>query len=117
MDIGLYTIVKAGPAGEETIDVALLRGKRVQLALPVTIKGRKIHFPAIINSRLFNPNGPRNRVLLTGVADKEIEENRSLMLEAVELYQRFIGANSSDSMPVARSGSYKREREGVYRGE
>ncbi len=93
-----------------------MRGKQVQLAVPVTRKKGKIliqplhpsvprifcdfplvgtedfPFPAIINSPLFNPNDPRNKILLTDVEEKDILENKSLLEEAVMLYRQLIDA-------------------------
>jgi hypothetical protein len=113
-EIELHTIARQSISGEERIEVATIQGPRVQLAFPIKRDGQRIFlqplhpkvprlfcdfplvgtedfpFPVIINSRLFNPNGPRNRVLLTDIAEKDIDENKSLMLEAVELFGKLI---------------------------
>ena len=43
-------------------------------------------FPVLINNPMFNPTEPRDGVYLTDKSDTKIEENKSIMVEAVELY-------------------------------
>lgn len=43
-------------------------------------------FPVIVNSSLFNPNEPRDGIYLTDRSDMKIDENKSIMNDAVELY-------------------------------
>jgi hypothetical protein len=114
-NIEVHTIVKSDAVlGEEKIEIVVVRGKQVQLAIPVKkVKGKIVlqplnpavprifcdfplvgtedfPFPAVINSPLFNPNDPRNKILLTDVDEKDILENKALLEEAVILYRQFI---------------------------
>ena len=114
--IEFHTVVKTDFFEEEKTEIAVIRGKRVQLAVPVKREKKKIYlqpvpagvpklfcdfplvgtedfpFPAVINSSLFNPNDPRSKILLTDVEENDILENKSLMEEAVGLYLQFIDA-------------------------
>jgi hypothetical protein len=50
------------------------------------IETESFPFPVLINNPTFNPTEPRDGVYLTDKSDKKIEENKSIMVEAVELY-------------------------------
>lgn len=47
-------------------------------------------FPVIINSPGFNLNEPRNGVYLTDKSDIKIDENKSIMFDAVDLYYTLL---------------------------
>lgn len=48
------------------------------------------HFPVIVNSFFFNPQTERDGVWLKVSGDTEVEENRELLKNAVELYKNLI---------------------------
>lgn len=54
-------------------------------------------FPVVVNSRKFNPNEPRNGVYLTDRPGKKIEENKSIILKAVELYNYLLDYASKEN--------------------
>lgn len=47
-------------------------------------------FPVIINSPLFNPNEPRSGIYLTDRSDAKIDENRTIIADAIELYYSLL---------------------------
>lgn len=47
-------------------------------------------FPVIINSPSFNPNEPRNGIYLTDKQDPKIDENKSIISEAMDLYYMLL---------------------------
>lgn len=48
------------------------------------------YFPVVVNSFFFNPQTERDGIWLKGDTDKEVLENKSLLVEAVELYKKMI---------------------------
>nr|WP_288210093.1 hypothetical protein [uncultured Dysgonomonas sp.] len=52
------------------------------------------HFPVVVNSFFFNPQTERDGIWLKGDTDKEVLENKSLLIESVELYKKMIEAIS-----------------------
>lgn len=54
-------------------------------------------FPVIINSPEFNPNEPRNGVYLTEKTDIKVEENKSIIMDAIELYQTLLEHASTEN--------------------
>lgn len=47
-------------------------------------------FPVVVNSTFFNPNEPRSGIYLTDKANKVIDENKSLMLQALNSYKDLL---------------------------
>lgn len=43
-------------------------------------------FPVVVNSPNFNPNEPRSGIYLTDKTDVKIDENKSIIMEAIELF-------------------------------
>lgn len=54
-------------------------------------------FPVIVNSPLFNPNEPRNGVYLTDRSDLKIDQNKTIMREATDLYYELLQYASSNN--------------------
>lgn len=48
------------------------------------------HFPMIVNSFYFNPLTERDGIWLKGDTDEEVQENKQLLISAVELYKSLI---------------------------
>ena len=48
------------------------------------------HFPMVVNSFYFNPLTERDGIWLKGETDKEVQENKQLLLSAIELYKSLI---------------------------
>lgn len=48
------------------------------------------YFPVVVNSFFFNPQMERDGIWLKGDTDKEVLENKSLLIESVELYKKMI---------------------------
>ena len=48
-------------------------------------------FPVVVNSPCFNPIEPRNGIFLTDKENPVIEENKKLMLQALDLYKSTFG--------------------------
>lgn len=48
-------------------------------------------FPVVINSSRFNPTTEREGIWLMGEEDKEVMENREILLEASDLFRELIG--------------------------
>nr|WP_319401829.1 hypothetical protein [uncultured Carboxylicivirga sp.] len=48
------------------------------------------HFPMVVNSFYFNPLTERDGIWLKGDTDKEVQENKQLLLSAVDLYKSLI---------------------------
>ena len=47
-------------------------------------------FPVVVNSFHFNPTEPRNGIFLKDVEEIETNDNKNLMIEAVQLYGEFL---------------------------
>lgn len=47
-------------------------------------------FPVVVNSTFFNPNEPRSGIYLTDKENKLIDENKSLMLQALNSYKDLL---------------------------
>lgn len=47
-------------------------------------------FPVVVNSTFFNPNEPRSGIYLTDKENKVIDENKGLMLQALNSYKELL---------------------------
>lgn len=54
-------------------------------------------FPAIVDSRLFNPTEPRDGIFLTDIENDKVEENKNLILKACELYFSLLSYASENN--------------------
>ena len=99
---------------ERKVKIVLYHEEDIDLAIPVMVKDKEIlidkytedvpkifcdfpligtedfSFPVIINSSCFNPNEPRNGIYLTNKENKVIEENKKLMLQALNSYKGLL---------------------------
>lgn len=115
-NISIYLIEKSVSEKREKIYIAKVKGDKVEVALPLSITEKteetsilplpdhlpklfcdfpligteEFPFPAIINSPFFNLNDPRSIVRLTDIPDEDIDENKALLKEAVELYKEML---------------------------
>jgi hypothetical protein len=113
-DIKIYTVIKKFPNGVAETKIALLTKNNASIAVEIKYENDQIvlqkfdssvaklfcdfplvgseyfSFPVIINSAAFNPNEPRNGIYLTDKSDPKIEENKSIIVEAVELYYSLL---------------------------
>ena len=48
------------------------------------------HFPMVVNSFYFNPLTERDGIWLKGDTDEEVQENKQLLINAVDLYKKLI---------------------------
>lgn len=118
--IKIYTIIQNTPEGNFETKIALLTKNDTSIAVEIEKKSGQIFlkefsplvpklfcdfpligterfsFPVLINSPSFNPNEPRNGVYLTDKVDPKIDENKSIMLDAVELYYILLGYASNN---------------------
>lgn len=53
------------------------------------------HFPMVVNSFYFNPLTERDGIWLKRDDDKEVQENREILLEALELYKNLMNTIST----------------------
>ena len=94
--------------------VFLYRKEKIDLALPIIVKDGQVFideypenvpklfcdfpligtedfsFPVIINSSYFNPNDPRSGIYLTDIDDKVVNENKNLIVEALNAYEDLL---------------------------
>ncbi|MHB1683537.1 MAG: sacsin N-terminal ATP-binding-like domain-containing protein [Bacilli bacterium] len=109
-DISIYTVIKRNPGGVSETKIALVTKNGTSIAVEIEYENGRIGlkaintvvprlfcdfplvgsedfpFPVIINSASFNPNEPRNGVYLTDRSDPRIQENKSIIAQAMELY-------------------------------
>lgn len=96
------------------ICIFLYRKEEIDLALPIIVKDREVFideypenvpklfcdfpligtedfsFPVIVNSSHFNPNDPRSGIYLTDIDDKVVNENKNLMVDALNAYGELL---------------------------
>ena len=96
------------------ICIFLYRKEKIDLALPIIVKDREVFideypenvpklfcdfpligtedfsFPVIVNSSYFNPNDPRSGIYLTDIDDKVVNENKNLMVDALNAYGELL---------------------------
>ncbi|MFB6457094.1 sacsin N-terminal ATP-binding-like domain-containing protein [Chitinophaga sp. Hz27] len=114
-NITYHTIEEIGPDGTELIEFLSVSGNNTHIAVPIKksngivaispidknrqpklfcdfplIGTEGFPFPVIINSPQFNVNDPRSIVRLTDNSEPEIQENKSLIVEAVTLLQKLL---------------------------
>ena len=94
--------------------VVVYHEENVDIAIPVIVQGEEVlideyskqtpklfctfplvgtedfSFPVIVNSSCFNPNEPRSGIYLTDKENKIIEENKGLMLQALNAYKQLL---------------------------
>lgn len=109
-NIKIYTVYQNTQKGKFETKVALLSMEDTHIAIEIEYRNGQIYlkefdplvpklfcdfpligtedfpFPVIINSTALNPNEPRNGIYLTDKADVKIDENKSIIIEAVKLY-------------------------------
>lgn len=112
--ITIYTVTKTTPSNKEDIKIALLSKNDTSIAVEIQYLTNNIFlkesqstipkifcdfpligtedfpFPVIINSPMFNPNEPRNGIYLTNKQGTKIEQNKALLLDAVDLYYHLL---------------------------
>lgn len=113
-NIRIYTVSQDLENGRIETKIAVLTKNDTSIAVEVEIKSNQIFlkefnplvpklfcdfpligtedfpFPVMINNPTFNPTEPRNGVYLTDKSDIKIDENKSIMLEAVDLYYTLL---------------------------
>lgn len=109
-NIKIYTVYEDTPNGRYESKIAVLSKEDTFIAIAIEYRNGRIYlkefapqiprlfcdfpligtedfsFPVIINSSAFNPNEPRNGVYLIDQSDLKIDENKTIILDAVELY-------------------------------
>jgi hypothetical protein len=115
-----YYSIKKDEQNIETIEkIAVLSKNNTYIALPIEERNNQIYikeinaltprlfcdfpligtedfaFPVIINSCIFNPNEPRNGIYLTDKSDIKVDENKSIILDALDLYFTLLEYASS----------------------
>lgn len=114
-----FIISVKGDSATIAVPVSLNEEERITL-LPIPEKVPKIHcdfpligtenvkLPFIVNSSYFNPNEPRDGIFLTDHEDERIEENKKILIEAIDLFKRLVtyAANEgwADVLYFAASG-------------
>ncbi len=100
--------------GQRVNEILLYHGENIDLAIPIKHKDGEVFveeypenilklfcafpligtedfsFPVVVNSTFFNPNEPRSGIYLTDKENKVIEENKSLMLQALNSYKDLL---------------------------
>lgn len=95
-------------------EILLYHGENIDLAIPIKHEDGKVFveeypekipklfcafpligtedfsFPVVANSTFFNPNEPRSGIYLTDKANKVIDENKSLILQALNSYKDLL---------------------------
>lgn len=95
-------------------EILLYHGENIDLAIPIKHENGEIlveeypenipklfcafpligtedfSFPVVVNSTFFNPNEPRSGIYLTDKENKVIDENKSLMLQALNSYKDLL---------------------------
>ena len=113
-DMNIHTIKKIENGENCNYNILHYHKENVDLAIPVKIEGDTIVveeyppkipklfcdfpligteefcFPVVINSSGFNPNEPRNGIYLTDKEDKVVNENKKLMLQALNMYKKLL---------------------------
>ncbi len=113
-NIKIYTVYQNTLEGKLKKKIALLSKEDTQIAVEIEYKNGQIYlkefdslvpklfcdfpligtedfpFPVIVNSPSFNPNEPRNGIYLTDKIDVKINENKSIIIEAVKLYYALL---------------------------
>lgn len=118
-DISIYSITKTTPFEQKKTQIAVLSRNHTTIAVEIECVGHQIFikefspstpklfcdfplvgselfpFPVVINSTAFNPTEPRDSVRLTDIEEKEVQENKSILLEAINLYHILLEYASS----------------------
>lgn len=113
-DIALHSIQCDKQDGTSEILILSLHKGDVKVAVPVTYENESVFFkayakgtpklfcdfpligtedfsfPVVVNSSCFNPTEPRNGIFLTDKENPVIEENKKLMLQALEAYKALL---------------------------
>ncbi len=113
-DMNIHTIKEIENGESCNYNILHYHKENVDLAIPVKIEGDTIIveeyppkipklycdfpligteefcFPVVINSSCFNPNEPRNGIYLTDKEDKVVNENKKLMLQALNMYKKML---------------------------
>ena len=95
-------------------EILLYHGENIDLAIPIKHKDDEVvvdeypekipklfcafpligtedfSFPVVVNSTFFNPNEPRSGIYLTDKVNSVIDENKSLMLQALDSYKDLL---------------------------
>lgn len=110
-DMCIHTIQRIESGIRENCNILQYHNGKVDLAIPIILRGEEVFideypenmpklfcdfpligtedfsFPIVVNSPYFNPNEPRNGVYLTDKESPVIEENKNLMIQALEAYK------------------------------
>lgn len=120
--IQIFTITKSdGNNQSSEINIAIVSNERVSVAVEVSfqddqtwivqphsklpklfcdfplIGSEDFNFPVVINSPFFNPTEPRNGIYLTDKSDNKIIENKTLLLEAKDLFLKLVNGASNNN--------------------
>ncbi|MGG3885070.1 sacsin N-terminal ATP-binding-like domain-containing protein [Brevibacillus panacihumi] len=120
-NIKLYKVTKSELWDEVETQIAVLTENDVSIAVEIEFAENRIFlkeynpllprlfcdfpligtedfsFPVVVNSPNFNPNEPRNGVYLTDRPGQKIEENKSIILKALELYNTLLEHASKEN--------------------
>ena len=109
-----HTIYITENGSKHKICILLYRKEKIDLAIPIIEENDEIFideypknipklfctfpligtedfsFPVIVNSTYFNPNDPRSGIYLTDVESKAVDENKSLISQALIAYKNLL---------------------------
>lgn len=120
-DIRIHTVYQFTPKGKSETKIALLFKNDTYIAIEIEYRESQIFlkefdplvpklfcdfpligtedfsFPVVINSPGFNPIEPRNGIYLTDKTDIKIDQNKSIINDAVELYYALLEYASTNN--------------------
>lgn len=120
-NIRVYTVFQKKHEGKFETKIALLSKNHTSIAVEIEERNEQIFlkefspqvpklfcdfplvgtedfpFPIIINSPGFNPTEPRDGMYLTDKLDSKIDENKSIMIDAVDLYNTLLEYASTNN--------------------
>lgn len=87
---GVVSVAARVTKGSDRFEVnSLSKIPKLFCSFPL-IGTESFHFPFVVNSFYFNPQTERDGIWLEGDDDSEVQENRKLLLQALELYKTLI---------------------------
>lgn len=110
----IHSVYITDSEGQRVNEILLYHGENIDLTIPIKHKDGEVFveeypenipklfcafpligtedfsFPVVVNSTFFNPNEPRSGIYLTDKENKVIDENKSLMLQALNSYKDLL---------------------------